>query len=394
MTKIKLEVLNLSHPNSIKTVVGVLTTLESTQRMKVKLRKMESLSLNLISGILIAIAFFSIAGCSDMPYTGSVLTTDIVDVDQYMVSPNEDLVCLQNGTGSECLTLIPKETKKADSINGPIIHIHPERLVYMFYHEGKEIVRLEKAVDTTEIVETLTETKEDLTPQTDAPSGDSVVHDADDTPPSDPLPQISDPPGDGTQPSDPPPQQPQEQPSSNPPPPPQEQPRSNDPPPPPPPQDPQPRTPPPPPQPTNQDSGNTGGDDEPDSTTRHHTPGAMYDGKGWLVSVYYPENYKKMPTKEDPGFTITSGSRTITIREIANISCYFIPRWPCNSLINPNNPRTYIARVFIETTDSAISVNVVWDRNDNNWEGDPPPPTYMTCSCDPPTGRIISASVK
>ena len=117
MTKIKLEVLNLSHPNSIKTVVGALVTLKSTQRMKVKLRKMESLSLNLISGILIA--FFTIAGCSDMPYTGTMIATDNVNIDQYMVSPNEELVCLQNGPDSECLTLIPKNREGRTASMGP-----------------------------------------------------------------------------------------------------------------------------------------------------------------------------------------------------------------------------------------------------------------------------------
>ena len=349
----------MSHPNSVKTVVGVLTTLESTQRMKVKLRKMESLSLNLISGILIA--FFSIAGCSDMPYTGSVLTTDTVDVDQYMMSSNEEFVCLQNGTDSECLTLIPKETKKADSINGPIIHIHPERLVYMFYHEGKEIVRAEKAMDTTEIVETLTETKEDPAPQTDAPSGDSVVHDADDTPPSDPLPQISDPPGDGTQLSDPPPQQPQEPASSDPPPPPQNPPRSSDPPPPPPQEQPSSNQQPPPP-PTKQDSGNTGGADEPDSTNRHHTPNAIhYDTPGrWYVTIYYPENYKGPRTPSNFGFTITSSNGTIDPTK--------------------TKPTHKDVRIVIETTAQNLRVQVRWHKNTDSqeyWEGDPPPKHYL-----------------
>ncbi|MDE0682884.1 MAG: hypothetical protein OXI63_08225, partial [Candidatus Poribacteria bacterium] len=101
MTKTKLKITGTSHPRCVKTVVSILTTLESIQRMKVKLRKVESLSLSFISGILIA--FFSIAGCSDMPYTGSMMATDDM-VDQYMVSPNEELVCLQNGTDSACLT--------------------------------------------------------------------------------------------------------------------------------------------------------------------------------------------------------------------------------------------------------------------------------------------------
>ncbi len=407
MTKTKLEVIGMSHPYFIKIIVSILTTLESIQRMKVKLHKVESLSLSSISGILIA--FFSVAGCSDMPYTGSMMATDDM-VDQYIVSPNEELVCLQNGTDSACLTLIPKESKKTDSINGPIIHIHPEKLVYMFYHEGKEIVRAEKIMDTTEIVETLTETKEHPSPQTGVPSGGIVAHDADGAPqPPPPPPQPQDPPTDDTQQPPPPPPQPRAQSGGNvgddpndnnnpddTPPPPQDPPSDSTPPPPSlrtddPPSD---NTPPPPPSPANNQlvTGNSG-NMEPDPP-RHPTPDAMYYGGEWSVSVYYPENYMGTPTVDNPGFTITSGSRKITIQKIDKISCGFVPNWPCNSLIDPASPRTYIARVVIEATDSAISVNVVWDPDSGNWDGDPPSPTYMTCACDPPTGRIISASVE
>ena len=399
MTKTKLEITDMSHPNCVKTAVDVLTTLESIQRIKVKLRKIESLSLSFISGILIA--FFSIAGCSDMPYTGSMTATNDM-VDQYMVSPNEEFVCLQNGTDSACLTLIPKDTEKADSVNGPIIHIHPEKLVYMFYHEGKEIVRAEKIMDTTEIVETLTEAKEDPSPQTGVPSGDIVVSDADEAPQPLPPPPPQDTPTDDTQqqPLPPPPPQTGAQPGGNV----GDDPNDNNnpddtpPPPPPPPQDPPsdntPPPPPPPPSLTNNQLGTgNSGNVEPDPP-RHPTPDAMYYGGEWSVSVYYPENYMGTPTVDNPGFTITSGGRNITIREIDDLSCYSIPSWPCNSRIDPNNPRTYIAQALIKTTDSAISVNVVWDQNPVNWEGDPPSPTYMTCSCDPPTGRIISASIK
>ncbi len=217
MTKTELKITGMSHPRYVKTVVDVLPTLDSIQRTKVNPRKVASVSLSFISGILIVLC--SIVGCSDMPYTGSMMTTD--DIDQYIVSPNDDLICLQNGTDSECLTLIPKDTQKADSIiNGPIIHIYPERLVYVFYHEGKKIVRAEKIMDTTEIVETLTEPKEypppptdELTngstqqppPQTDdqsrGSSGDDPFDDnsnGDDPQPSDP-PQPQDPPNSGTQ---------------------------------------------------------------------------------------------------------------------------------------------------------------------------------------------------
>ena len=364
MTKTKLEVINMSHSNSIKTVVGVLTTLESTQRMKVKLRKMESLSLNLISGILIA--FFSIAGCSDMPYTGAMMTTDNVNVDQYMVSPNEELVCLQNGPDSECLTLIPKEAKKADSINGPIIHIHPERLVYMFYHEGKEIIRAEKVMDTTEIVETLTETKEDPAPQTGDPSGDSVVHDADDTPPPDPSPQISDPPSDSTPPPDPPPQQPQnppsdstQQPSQPPPPPPQ-----------PPPQ--QPQQPPPPPT-TNQDSGNsnrnTDDNDNSDSTISHHTPDTIYydSAGGWYVTIYYPDNY--MGPRDETAFEISLSNGTIGEKKLVDNG----------------------VRMLITTTEQHLRIHVKWSEDENHWknESDRPPRHHLIVARPGGTHRVV-----
>jgi len=110
-----------------------------------------------------------IAGCSDMPYTGSMLTVD--DVDQYLVSIDGETFCLQNGHDSACLTLTPRK----QGTNAPVIHIYPSKLIYIFYHKGKEIVRAEKVMDTTEIVEALTE--------------QSGVEDDDDTPPPPPPPQ-------------------------------------------------------------------------------------------------------------------------------------------------------------------------------------------------------------
>lgn len=296
-----------------------------------------------------------------MPYTGSMMATDDM-VDQYMVSPNEELVCLQNGTDSACLTLIPKESKKADSINGPIIHIHPEKLVYMFYHEGKEIVRAEKIMDTTEIVETLTETKEYPSPQTGVPSGDIVVSDADDAPQPPPPPQtraqsggnVGDDPNDNNNHDDTPPP-PQDPPSDNTPPPPS--PRTDDPPsgntPPPPP--------PPPPQITNLAAGNsnqnTGGDDEPDSTVHHHTPNAMYydDPGGWSVTIYYPENYIGPRTESDPGFEISSSNGTIGTKKLTRNG----------------------VRILIRVGTGTLYVNVVWNRNEDNWNGDPPSQRYL-----------------
>ncbi|MCY4552921.1 MAG: hypothetical protein OXC79_04530 [Candidatus Poribacteria bacterium] len=138
-------------------------------------KKIETVLLILISGILITL--LGIAGCSDMPYTGSMLAVD--DVDKYLISKGGDTFCLQNGHDSACLTLTP-QSGGADS-SAPVIRVHPKKLIYVFYYEGKQIVQAERAMDTTEIVEVLTETSEDPPPQTeDQSGGDPVVDDADD----------------------------------------------------------------------------------------------------------------------------------------------------------------------------------------------------------------------
>ena len=377
MTKAEVKITGMSHPRRVKTAVDALTTLETIQRMKPKPRKVESLSLSFISGILIA--FFTIVGCSDMPYSGSMVTTDNVDVDPYIVSPNEELVCLQNGTGSECLTLMPEDPEEVDSTNGPIIHIHPERLVYIFYHEDTEIVRVERAIDTTEIVETLTETTEDHSPQTSARSSGTVGDDANDN--NNP---------DNTQQSDPPPQQ-----QNN------DQPNDDTPPPPPPPQQQnddqtgdtntasddsednnnpdntqQPRTPPPPPLPpqtTNVPPGNSnqndGGDNNPDSTISHQTPNAIYHDhvEQWYVTIYYPENYKGPRTTGDFGFSVSSSNGTIGDKTVSNRGV----RFP------------------ITIGEGMLYVTVAWDTNPAHWEGDPPPRHYLIQARAAGTHRIM-----
>ena len=114
------------------------------------MKKNKPLSLSLIGGILIML--FSMIGCSDTPYTGQVLTVDDI-VNRYLVS-TENTACLYNGVESSCLTLRPPNRGGAAS-NAPIIHVHPRKLIYTFYYEGKQIVHAEKVVDTTEIVAAL-----------------------------------------------------------------------------------------------------------------------------------------------------------------------------------------------------------------------------------------------
>ena len=124
--------------------------------------------LGFISGILIIL--FSITGCTESPYTGSML--ELSDVDQYISQPDNELLCLQNESDAACLKLTPKR-RSTGNVKVPIIHIHPQKLVYIFYHEGRQILRAERAIDTREVVKALTTgTKPDPLPRDgDVPVG-------------------------------------------------------------------------------------------------------------------------------------------------------------------------------------------------------------------------------
>ncbi len=106
------------------------------------MRKIEPLALKFILGILTIL--FSITGCSDMPYTGSVLT---FHEDRYDVVTDGNVVCFQDELDATCLKLTPEIGNGANTINGPAIHIYPEKRVYVFYHEGKPILRAVRAGD-------------------------------------------------------------------------------------------------------------------------------------------------------------------------------------------------------------------------------------------------------
>ena len=106
---------------------------------KIKLEISETLKFSL--GILITL--FSITGCSDMPYIGSVLTDH--EVDRYLVSTDGRAVCFQDDLNSTCIKLIPEAGNGVNAINASAIHIYPQRQVYVFYHEGNPILRAERA---------------------------------------------------------------------------------------------------------------------------------------------------------------------------------------------------------------------------------------------------------
>ena len=182
MAKTRLKINGMSCQHCVKTVTDVLTELEGVQRAKVNLRKGEaivhfdasctttdnlkeaiteagfeaivktkSMLLKSISATLIVLC--SLTGCTDAPYTGPMLTVD--DVDRYLESLGEDTICLHDGFDTICIKVVPEKRDEADNI--PIVHIHPTSLIYMFYYEDKPILRAERIMDTTQIVQELTD---------------------------------------------------------------------------------------------------------------------------------------------------------------------------------------------------------------------------------------------
>ena len=116
-----------------------------------------------ISGILIIL--FSIAGCSDPSHTGSIASYSSsmlthTDVDDYFTSIRGGTYCIYNDTDSSCINLVSLVNGEVDA-NGPIIHIYPEKTLYLFHHEGYPIVRAERIGDTTDFVETLEDVDKD-----------------------------------------------------------------------------------------------------------------------------------------------------------------------------------------------------------------------------------------
>lgn len=99
------------------------------------------------------IMFISIAGCSDVPYTGPVLTVD--DVNRYLKSTGEDTVCLQDGFDSICIKVILDDKKSATDDEVPTVYLHPTSLVYKFYYKDTPLLRAERFMDTTQIVQQL-----------------------------------------------------------------------------------------------------------------------------------------------------------------------------------------------------------------------------------------------
>lgn len=174
----------MSCQHCVKTVTDALTGLEGVQSTKVNLRKNEAVvnfdascittedlkkaitavgfkaaektkltSLKFLTVSLVSlILMFGIIGCSDVPYTGPVLSVD--HVGRYLDSVGDDTICLQDGFDSICLKEVPGE-KGDTSDDVPIVNVHPTSLVFMFYYADSPILRAERLMDTTQIVQEL-----------------------------------------------------------------------------------------------------------------------------------------------------------------------------------------------------------------------------------------------
>ena len=174
MDKIKSKISDMFRQHRVRTVIEALTALKDVQHTKANLHKNEVIvqfdaaritaanpaekteasfrirknaqPFAFTLGILIIL--FSIAGCSDMPYTGSALTGN--EIDRYRVSTDGNVVCFQDGLDSTCIKLGSQTGDGGYATDGPAIHIYPEKRLYLFYHEGNPIVFARRVGDTSQ----------------------------------------------------------------------------------------------------------------------------------------------------------------------------------------------------------------------------------------------------
>ncbi len=136
MEKIDMKIRNISGQQCSKTRTHALTTL-----------------LSLTSSLLIIL--ISITSCSDVPYSGSVLTAG--HVDDYLNTIEQDTVCLQDGFDTVCVKLLLDKTDldATDIAYTPTVHVHPTNIVYVFEYQGHPILEVKRLMDTTQIVQEL-----------------------------------------------------------------------------------------------------------------------------------------------------------------------------------------------------------------------------------------------
>lgn len=109
---------------------------------KKKSKSITCLTTSLVSIILLT----SVIGCSDIPYTGPILSVD--NVDRYLDTIGHDTVCLQDGFDTICLKIVGLEDQ--ETLVPAILEFHPESVEYKFFYKNIRILEASMAMDTTE----------------------------------------------------------------------------------------------------------------------------------------------------------------------------------------------------------------------------------------------------
>ena len=134
-------------------------------------RSFSTMKKTLFSSLVWLYSLLLLAGCSDTPYTGSMLSPG--DIDRYIVRAADGSICLADASDAVCFTLIPQGT---DTLNAPIIHVYRRKLIYVFYYDEHPIVRVERFVDTTGIRQALSDTNRGAGSSRDDPLGPGNVN--------------------------------------------------------------------------------------------------------------------------------------------------------------------------------------------------------------------------
>ncbi len=119
-----------------------------------KNRKIKIDSITFLIGCLTVI-LISITGCTDVPYSGPIVTSG--DLDQYLNTIEQNTVCLQDGFDTVCVKLL-LDTTEIDATNidyTPTVHVHPTNIVYVFNYQGRTILEAKRLMDTSQIVQEL-----------------------------------------------------------------------------------------------------------------------------------------------------------------------------------------------------------------------------------------------
>ncbi len=156
MKKIHIKISNMSSQQYGNTPTRALPVPQDALKMKDSfkiLKKDGYLLTSVISALLMLL--ISITGCSDVPYSGPVLTAG--HVDQYLNTIEQDTVCLQDGFDTVCVKLLLDKTE-IDTTNidyMPVVHVHPTNIVYVFDYQGQPILEAKRLMDTTQVIQGL-----------------------------------------------------------------------------------------------------------------------------------------------------------------------------------------------------------------------------------------------